>query len=388
MVTGAPGMGKTQLVKSFIDQLPRYMPLCVLDFKRDFGGDVPLLEAAGIQTRDVGWDGLGFNPMAPEPIQRDGQTYIWPEQHLAGIAGALQQSLGLGAQQVEAVRMVMRQAYQAAGVTLDRHPRPDHEVAWPLMSELSQPLQAADPAAHGRLSQLLTREMFSERDRKTTLGALLNDRMVFDFKGVNAEHTRNALASLILYAMQVDMRSQPHDTNVRRFLVVDEAHRALGLEALVNLVREGRAFGLGVLLASQAAGDFSRGDMDYPGMIGTKIVYSNGADHDAVRAVSRLLGLPEGREAEIRQIKEHQAFISLGTTAAVLRASVLGWVHWKVLQALRQARGPSGEALERFTLDQLGMVAHGVDRGRLPEVCAHLQAMRLVREEAGLWQVI
>jgi len=81
---------------------------------------------------------------------------------------------------------------------------------------------------------------------------------------------------------------------LRRLLVFDEAWRAANSKRLIEIAREGRAFGVGVVAGSQFADDLSG---ELTGNLATKLHLYNSDASKRRRLVQALLGSASGPEA-------------------------------------------------------------------------------------------
>ena len=79
-------------------------------------------------------------------------------------------------------------------------------------------------------------------------------------------------ASFILRKVYREMFKWPQDHSMKLAVVLDEAHRMAKDVTLPKLMKEGRKYGLSVIVASQNADDFHK---DILGNAGTKIVFRN-----------------------------------------------------------------------------------------------------------------
>src|SRR5262249_37939527 len=86
------------------------------------------------------------------------------------------------------------------------------------------------------------------------------------------DQLKKALAELILIQLQGHMLRGEQPRALRRLLVFDEAWRAADSRRLIQLAREGRAFGVGVIAGSQFADDLSN---DLTGNLATKLHFYN-----------------------------------------------------------------------------------------------------------------
>lgn len=88
---------------------------------------------------------------------------------------------------------------------------------------------------------------------------------------------------------------QPQTHSLRRLLVLDEAWRLIESPFLVPLIREGRAFGLAMLIATQFPGDLPE---EISGSTATKLSFSQ-TQRSQIRGIQRnVVGETSGSDAD------------------------------------------------------------------------------------------
>lgn len=365
MVTGSSGLGKTQLLKSLLWQArEQKLPVLVVDFKNDFAGDKDFLAAATIEAQYVSFDGLPYNPLIPSPQldPRTGETVYHVSQHITGIAAAFQRTYGLGEQQSAALKDSIRAAFDAAGVASSgiTNLLP---AAFPDFRIVGEELRERNRPAYNRLDPLFDLEIFRERYQGTGFSSLLGRGLVVDLSSIQAAHIQNTLATLLVYSAHRYLNSLPHSPTVNQLLVFDEAHRVSKSEDIESLVRECRAYGLGIMLSSQYPTDFLP---DTASNLATKVLHGNGADVSRVQAIRSALGLPVTVDKRLDMpMFEAVALVKPGQPVFV---KTLGYPHRVLLEAL--ADGP-------VSLDALKL-ARGLHVDKFEKTLQHLVGMRLV----------
>jgi DNA helicase HerA-like ATPase len=79
-----------------------------------------------------------------------------------------------------------------------------------------------------------------------------------------------AAGAFVLRKLYKDMFTWGEADRLRLLVVLDEAHRLAQDKTLPKLMKEGRKFGIGVLVASQSLGDFHE---DVRNNVGAKVVF-------------------------------------------------------------------------------------------------------------------
>jgi len=120
------------------------------------------------------------------------------------------------------------------------------------------------------------------------------------------------VAELVLIQLQGHMLRGEQPRALRRLLVFDEAWRAANSKRLIEIAREGRAFGVGVVAGSQFADDLSA---ELTGNLATKLHLYNSDASRRRRLVQALLGSVTGAEAaaladRLGRLKPFEAVLS------------------------------------------------------------------------------
>jgi DNA helicase HerA-like ATPase len=111
-------------------------------------------------------------------------------------------------------------------------------------------------------------------------------------------------------------------------LVFDEAHRVATNPRLEALGREGRAFGVGIVLGTQYPGDIPEATA---GALATQLfLLNNQADH-RLRVVRQVLGTTSGTDAQrlLQKLSEMEPGQGLFCNPHHLRTFVTVLPHWK-----------------------------------------------------------
>lgn len=207
----------------------------------------------------------------------------------------IQRIYKLGDQQAFTLREAMKETYSIAGVN-DRPSVPEKGQEY-LPFEAIRDVLVREEATTllGRLSPIFDLGLFSRGDDATTLDDLLSAPTVIRLSQLPGDQVKNAVAEFFLMALYNFLIRREHPHRLERMLVLDEAWRLVQSPFLEPLMREGRAFGLGVVLATQ----FPK---DLPGQIagstGTRLFF-NQTKAEEIREIQRtLIGKTSGTEAD------------------------------------------------------------------------------------------
>ncbi len=292
-VTGETGSGKTQAAKAILHELlGAGLPALVLDFKDDYS-DREYVEAEGFALYDAAYGGMPFNPMTPPTDPRTGRCS--PITHIHQLGGILKRVYRLGDQQAFHLREGMKAVYAAEGIDLqalspgERHAFPPFERVRDIL------IQEGQDALLGRLSPIFDLRLFASVEDETALHRLLDSAAVIRVSQLPGDEIKNAVAEFLLMALYNHIIRQSQPRALRRLLVLDEAWRLVQSPYLEPLMREGRAFGLGVIVATQFPKDLPE---VVAGSAATKLFFSQ-TQSDQIRDVQRsLTGKTSGPEAE------------------------------------------------------------------------------------------
>ena len=321
-ITGETGTGKTQATKAILSELlPLGIPALVLDFKDDYAKP-DYAEVEGLTVHDAALGALPFNPMVPPIDKMTG--HVNPTTHLHELANTLQRIYGLGDQQAFALREAMKETYAISGVG----PKP----FVPEPSQQYLPFEAIKDVLErersttllGRLSPVFDLGVFSEGDAALTLSDLLETPTVIRLSQLPGDQVKNAVAEFFLMAMHSYLmrREQPHA--LQQVLVLDEAWRLVASRFLKPLMLEGRAFGLGVIVATQFPRQLPE---EVSGSTATRLFFGQ-TKAEQIREVQRtLVGKTSGPDADnIAQVVRGLAPLE----CIIQNAQHAPWVRMKV----------------------------------------------------------
>ncbi len=294
-ITGETGSGKTQAAKSILHELmapPIGLPALILDFKDDYSG-IEYTSMERLSMFDASMGGLPFNPLVPPLDPTSGLAN--PISHLHQLVGILKRIYRLGDQQAYTLREAMKKTYDIVGIDGKPFaPEPDqtylpfdaiHEV---LEGEGHGPLI-------GRLSPIFDLRLFSGDGGDVTLEDLLDGRSVVRLSQLPGDEVKNAVAEFLLMALYNHLIRRPQPRVLSRLVVLDEAWRLVQSPFLEPLMREGRAFGAGVIIATQYPKDLPD---PVSGATATRLFFSQ-TQVDQIRTVQKsLIGKTSGSDAE------------------------------------------------------------------------------------------
>jgi DNA-binding Lrp family transcriptional regulator len=292
-ISGETGSGKTQATKAILhDFLAQGLPALILDFKDDYS-KADYATAEGFAVHDASLGSLPFNPMVPPVDPQSGR--VNPTAHMHELAGMLQRIYRLGDQQTYQLREAMKETYAVEGVgTRPFLPDPDQRYL-PFEAIRGVLIREEHQTLLGRLSPIFDLGLFSEGDPEQNLSDLLASPTVIRLSQLPGDQVKNAVAEFFLMALYSFLIRREHPHRLERLLVLDEAWRLVNSPFLEPLMREGRAFGLGVIIVTQFPRDLLE---QIAGSTATRLFF-NQTKAEQVREIQRtLVGKTSGAEAD------------------------------------------------------------------------------------------
>ena len=293
-ITGETGSGKTQATKAIVSELGKQgLPALILDFKDDYS-DESFTAAEDVRLYDASFGSLPFNPLTPAIDSR--QDLINPSQHIYQVANIIKRIYKLGDQQAYRLREAIKRAYELSGISLRPAP-PLAEKSFPPFDNVQEQLldDKTNESLLGRLSPIFDLGLFRTAAEQSNLEDFLQRSAVIRLGQLPSDEVKNSVAEFFLMALYNHLVRQPQIHTLGQLLVLDEAWRVVESPFLTPLMREGRAFGLGVVVASQFPRDLPEA---VRGSTATRLFFSQG-QVEQIREIQRtIVGKTSGPEAE------------------------------------------------------------------------------------------
>jgi hypothetical protein len=309
LVTGDSGAGKTQILKVLIAAAAdRQLPVCIFDFKNDYA-EPAFAKRHHLSVYDVDREGLPFNPLALIPDDRGEAQPIRQVHELCAILARIYE---LGSQQEARLRKAIVASYEAHGIRVDARVAVAGVADAPGLPEVKELLEQDDKneALLNRLSPLFDLNLFPSGAGATTFEKLMHERVVLDLHRLPDDRIKGAVSEFIIVRLHGYVLKGEQPRELRRLLVFDEAWRVAHSVRLQELAREGRAFGVGIIVGTQFPGDIPE---NLAGNLATQLLLAN-QDADHRRSVVRTLcGSTSGAEAsrltgQLAHLQKHEGF--------------------------------------------------------------------------------
>jgi DNA phosphorothioation-dependent restriction protein DptH len=269
LILGESGFGKTYTVSCLLAELAqREIPTIVLDYGQGFSptsappGFAQLAKPVAIQASR---DGVNVNPMQIFPSDIHGPLNV--AQRVADTFARVYPQLGV--QQHSILRQAVVDVFADAGIVPHDHaswsrPLPDfmalsHKLA-NYAANLGPPQRAVAASAASHISTIFVFNTFRRAGHALSWRDMLGSDGVTHIVELHGlEHTLERVVTEFLLWNLLGFAEALGPGRLRGFVVLDEAHKLSFAHAspVERLLREGRKFGIGVILASQQPEDFS-----------------------------------------------------------------------------------------------------------------------------------
>lgn len=297
-ILGIPGQGKSKTIERILTELAGSgTPAIVFDFHGPLAdADGPYARLARPAVLDAA-KGLPFSPLDCDP--RSSGLEIM--QHAQSVAEILRHVFALGDIQQDVVYTTLRDLYFKRGYADvdDDGPLPSP----PTVRDLGKALERREKDQQARNVVARCRHFFDfdlfsgERIPGADFGALLRQGVVVGLHRLGGQELPLAVSAFLLRQIYLDMIGWGEVDRIRLVIVLDEAHRLANDVTLPKIMKEGRKYGVAVVVASQGLSDFHP---DVVGNAGTKVSFR--VNHPDSRKVAGFFRLRGGQD--VAQILE------------------------------------------------------------------------------------
>ncbi|EGQ7957998.1 DNA phosphorothioation-dependent restriction protein DptH [Vibrio vulnificus] len=283
-IIGTMGTGKTQFTKSVITQLYRNqvdnvnsapIGMLIFDYKSDYVDD-KFLDATHAKKYKL--FRLPYNPLSLY-----GDTPMLPIHTAAGFSETMSRAYGLGKKQQLRLENLILESYATAGIhpedpTTWSRPAPTIDDVWALFLEQEK---VEEDSLYAALSKLARFKIFeSEPEKMTSLYELVDGITVVELAGYPSEIQNLVVAlTLDLFYSQMQKKGKPDVVGdfrqITKMILVDEADNFMSqnFPSLRKILKEGREYGVGVILSTQDITHFQTGENDYSSYVLTWVIH-------------------------------------------------------------------------------------------------------------------
>lgn len=356
-IIGTMGTGKTQFTKSLITQLYKNrkdnylgeeLGILIFDYKGDYNkpdeedGFVGLTNAKNSIPYDFPFNPLAltkpkvFRPLLPMHVANTFKDTISKVFHL-------------GNKQESILFDCIKQAYISKGIipsdplTWDREP-PTFETVFKIYNE-NEEIKKNDSLA-AAMNKLHNFQVFEPDPKKTkSLYDILHGVYVIELSGFN-DDIQNLVVAITLDLFYNQMQSQGSSkTNGRyreltKFILVDEADNFMSQDfaSLKKILKEGREFGVGVILSTQFLSHFGTDEDDYSKYILTWVVHKvsdlKGQDVDYIFGVGNKSPEEKKLMNDISFLEKHHSIVKIDNMDPIY---IEDKPFWKLKEELNQS---------------------------------------------------
>ncbi len=283
-IIGTMGTGKTQFTKSVITQLVRNQSnnvgglpigMLIFDYKSDYVDDV-FIQATGAKKYRL--HRLPYNPLSLY-----GDMPMLPVHTATGFAETMARAFGLGQKQQLRLRRLILDAYESAGISRSdastwSRPAPTIQNVWDLF--LNQE-RVEEDSLYAALDSLACYEIFENDPLKvSSLYDLVGQVTVIELAGYSIQIQNLVVAlTLDLFYSQMQKKGKPtidgDFRQITKMIFVDEADNFMSQDfsALRKILKEGREYGVGVILSTQDITHFKTSENNYASYVLTWVIH-------------------------------------------------------------------------------------------------------------------
>jgi DNA phosphorothioation-dependent restriction protein DptH len=304
---GIPGQGKSWTIMRLLRALSAQgVGFLVIDFHGQFQSidergardALPLVVDAAT--------GLPFSPLEADGNPASGASY-WRTNCFA-VAEIIQYVCGLGDIQRDVVYEAIRDCYRNGGFESDGpHRLPTIQDVYTRLSEVEQERGVRNVVP--RCRSLFEFGLFRDDGPNASLWSLqrlTQGGVIVDMHSIGLEELQRAGGAFLLRKIYKEMFGWGEVSDLRFAIVLDEAHRLAKDMTLPKLMKEGRKFGIAVVVASQSVSDFHP---DVLGNAGTKVVFRTNFPMSRKVAGYLRAGRNVDVAAAVEQLEVGEAFV-------------------------------------------------------------------------------
>ena len=282
-IIGTMGTGKTQCTKAVVTQLYHDqhknvdgspIGILIFDYKSDYVDDKFISATNGKK--------FNLHKLPYNPLSLFGDTPMLPVHTARGFAETMGKAFGLGQKQQLKLRKLIGEAYELAGIhkadsSTWKRAAPTIADVWALFEE-NEP---TEDSLYAALESLYELEIFEDDvNNCTSLYQLVDGITVVELAGYPSEIQNLVVAlTLDLFYSQMQKKGKPEVygdfRQVTKLVLVDEADNFMSqnFPSLRKILKEGREYGVGVILSTQDITHFKTSENDYSSYVLSWIVH-------------------------------------------------------------------------------------------------------------------
>ena len=283
-IIGTMGTGKTQFTKSLVAQLIQNkalnvngasIGLLIFDYKSDYI-DEPFCSATKANL-------LKLHLLPYNPLSLYGDMPMLPLHIAGGFTDTMGKAFNLGQKQKLRLKNLILDAYEGAGIdqadsSTWRLPAPTLATVWDLFLQQDK---VEEDSLYAALDSLVSYQIFEPNSQRVrSLYEMLEDVTVIELAGYPPPIQNLVVAlTLDLFYSQMQKQGKPKIKGdfrqITKMILVDEADNFMkeDFQSLRKILKEGREYGVGVILSTQDITHFKTGDNNYASYILTWVIH-------------------------------------------------------------------------------------------------------------------
>lgn len=258
-IVGSAGTGKTQILKGILYELRKNnIPYLLFDFRNDYS-------ERGSTASEFGKI-LDLNKISINPLEIDASNT--PRDQKFQVSDIVDLVYNLGDVQIKYIRDAIQKSYREKGIF------EENQQSWikpgPTFTDVQHALEniaeegtsevgKAIKGIFARLDPIFEYEIFSGTTTIIPFEDLIRDQTIINLGILPNDNLKAIVCEFMLRKLRYYLYSLSESRDPRLFAVVDEAHR-LKYERETSagtLLKEGRKYGIGLVLATQDPPDFT-----------------------------------------------------------------------------------------------------------------------------------
>jgi DNA phosphorothioation-dependent restriction protein DptH len=252
-ILGIPGQGKSWALQRIVSESARQgVPSIILDFHGQFSDPNGVTFS---RAKPLVFDASLGLPFSPFELGRSTGADVW-KKNAYNVAEIVSHVCSLGEIQKNVVYDAIKTSYEESGFL-------DDDSKLPTMSEVHEQIKKIENERKGvrntsaRCLPLFEFGLFAENiESRFSFSDAYRTGLVVDLHNLEIEATQNGAGSFVLRKLYKDMFSWGETDKLRLMVVLDEAHRLAKDITLPKIMKEGRKYGVAVIVASQSLQDF------------------------------------------------------------------------------------------------------------------------------------
>lgn len=319
-IIGTMGTGKTQFTKSLVYQMINSpdnrgdIGFLIVDYKSDY---VDSQFVAATRAKVFKLYKLPYNPLA-----LFGDLPMLPVHTAAGFTDTMGRAFNLGQKQRLRLQNTVLRAYEAAGIHADKpqtwsRPAPTVQDLWDEFTTGTDSAPEED-SLYAALSKLASFQVFEpDATAVQSLYGLISGAVVIEVAGYPPD-VQNLVVGLTLdlFYAQMQRHGKPSVSGdfrqITKMILVDEADNFMSQNypALRKILKEGREYGVGLILSTQFLGHFKSESDSYSDYILTWVIHK--VSNINAQGIAAVFNVAEKAEQQnlmntVRKLEKHQS---------------------------------------------------------------------------------